>query len=133
MKKYRKHMRDEIEITRIKYDRERKKQYDKTRVAATYYAPNQDVYVDTSVGKVGNRRKLPINRKKGTIIDQIGENAYTVKYYDDGKVEPVNVERMYIINEDKKIDDAKQSQKPKLSRSAKNNRRRRRSKQQNEN
>ena len=55
------------------------------------------VYVDIAVGKVGNERKLSINRKRGIIMDKISENTYVAKY-DDGRLEPVNVDRLYTIS-----------------------------------
>lgn len=69
----------------------------KQRVAPTHYQIGQEVWIDVSVGKVGNARKLGINRKKGQILDKISQNAYTIKF-DNGKVEPVNVERLYTLS-----------------------------------
>ena len=66
-------------------------------MAPTHYVDGQEVWVDVSVGKVGNERKLGINRKRGIIIDKISQNAYIVKY-DDGKVEPMNVDRLYTLS-----------------------------------
>ena len=99
----RKHLQKEIQQTRIKYDAKRKEVYDRNRVAATHYGPNQEVWIDISVGKVGNAQKLGINRKRGIIIDQIGENTYVVEY-DDKTVEPVNVERIYTIHRESNND-----------------------------
>ena len=90
------HLQKEIQETRIKYDTKRKEIYDRKREPASHYGPNQEVWVDVSVGKVGNAQKLGINRKRAIIVDQIGENTYVVEY-NDGKVEPVNVERMYTV------------------------------------
>ena len=100
MNAYRKHMQDEINYTTTKYNRARKRRYDKSRIPPTHYQPNATVYIDESVGKTGNQKKLPINRREATVIDKISDNVYTVQYR-DGKVAPVNVDRMYIIDENK--------------------------------
>ena len=44
---------------------------------------------------VGNKKKLAINRRKATIIEHLGESTYTIKYAKGGKMEIVNVDRMY--------------------------------------
>ena len=92
----RRHLKKEIQQTKLKYDAKRKELYDRKRVPATHYRPGQKVWVDISVAKVGNVRKLGINRKPAIIIDQLGENAYVVEY-DNKKVEPVNVDRLYTV------------------------------------
>ena len=97
MHKHRKVLQQEVINNQNQYASKMKKTYDSKRVAPTRYRVNQEVYVDHSVGKQGNERKLGINRKHAKIMDKIGANTYVVKY-DDGKMEPVNVERMYTIS-----------------------------------
>ena len=101
--KHRENMKQEIAASQAKYNVKRKQLYDKQRVAPTHYASGQEVWIDVSVGKVGNAAKLGINRKKGHILDKISQNAYIVKF-DNGKVEPVNVERLYTLSRVKRND-----------------------------
>ena len=100
----RKHLQTEIQQNRDKYDAKRKEIYDRKREPSSHYKPNQEVWIDKSVGKVGNAQKLGINRKRGFVIDQIGENTYVVEYADDKKIEPVNVERMYTVHRESNND-----------------------------
>ena len=104
LRQRRKHLQKEIQQTKIKYDQKRKQVYDRNRVTSTHYKPNQEVWVDISVAKVGNVKKLGINRKKAHIIDQLGENTYVVEY-ENGKVEPVNVDRLYTVIRESNNDD----------------------------
>ncbi|MCP5014178.1 MAG: hypothetical protein GY938_02715, partial [Ketobacter sp.] len=69
--------------------------FDKNRIDATEYQNMTEVWVDADERKVGNARKLPINRMHGTIIDRIGENAYTIQLTQSGKYMPVNVSQIY--------------------------------------
>ena len=75
------------------YDESRKVAYDRKRIPSTRYQTGERVYVDTRSGKVGNAKKLPINRKSARITDKIGENVYVVRY-DDGSIDKVNVRRI---------------------------------------
>jgi len=97
LRKHREHLQSELLQSRIKYDNKRKEYYDKHRVPATKYTIGQDIFVDISVGKVGNAAKLGVNRKHAIIMDPIGDNSYTVKF-DDGKLSAVNVERIYTVS-----------------------------------
>ena len=97
MSQHRRILQREVIQNQNKYASQMKKTYDSKRVPPTRYRVNQEIYVDHSVGKTGNERKLGINRKHAMIMDKIGANTYVVKY-DDGKLEPVNVERMYTIS-----------------------------------
>ena len=97
LKKHRENLKKEIAAVREKYNKKRKELYDKSRVAPTHYKDGQEVWIDISVGKVGNARKLGINRKRGHILDKLSQNAYIVKF-DDGKVEPINVDRLYTLS-----------------------------------
>jgi len=101
-----------------KYNAAQKRYYDKNRVQAIEYKAGEKVYIDTSVGKVGNPRKLGINRKQAIIVDQIGSNVYAVKYK-DGKVDPINVERIYKVTNKPKSKSTRKSHKNYLQRSAK--------------
>ena len=85
MDDYRDHLKKEITATMDKYNQQRKRYYDKNRIPPREYVNDECVYVDVSVGKVGNKAKLPINRKRAHIIDKIGDNAYVVRY-DNGKI-----------------------------------------------
>ena len=95
---YQKHLQKEVKYNMDKYNKSQKQQYDKKRVPATKYVNKQVVWVDWSQGQVGNLAKLPINRRRAVIIDKIGDNVYVVRYA-NGKVAPVNVERIYTITE----------------------------------
>ena len=97
MNQHRQILQKEIIANQKEYGKKMKKQFDSKRVPPRRYRVNQDIYVDQSVGKVGNSKKLGINRKHGIIMDKIGANTYVVRY-DDGRTEPVNVERMYTIS-----------------------------------
>ena len=99
--KHREHLMKEIQATSKQYEESMKRAYDRSRESPTHYPPGQVIYVDFAVGTVGNRRKMAINRKRGVIIDKISSNAYVVAY-DDGKIEPVNVDRLYTIRTIKK-------------------------------
>jgi hypothetical protein len=120
MKKHRDNLYNSIKQNMNKYNEKRKQYYDKDRVKATHYKPNQSVYVDFTISQVGNRRKLDINRKHGIIMDKISYNVYVVKY-DDGKVEPVNVDRLYTITTN---GTTKNKKKDKNKRRQRNNKRR---------
>ena len=78
--------------------------------------------------------KLGINRKRGHVVDQLGENTYVIEY-DDGKVEPVNIERLYILlresNVRKHSDNSRHVKKGKNSRRNFKKRQRRRNKRNN--
>ena len=95
--KYRKHLQREIKDNMDKYNTSMKAAYDKKREAPQQYRNAQEVYVDFAVGTVANKRKLSINRKRGQIIDKISANTYVI-CYDDGRIEPVNVDRLYTIS-----------------------------------
>ena len=101
--KHRENLKQEIAASQAKYNQKRKELYDRQRVAPTHYSSGQEVWIDVSVGKVGNAAKLGINRKKGHILDKISQNAYIVKF-DNGKVEPVNVDRLYTLSRSKRND-----------------------------
>ena len=75
-----------------------KKQYDKRRKIPDIYNVGQEVYIDIGSGRVGNKRKLGINRKIGVIIDKISDTVYTIRYKQDDKIEPVNIERIFAID-----------------------------------
>ena len=117
--KHRDSLRKEIAAATEKYNAKRKELYDKNRVAPTQYRNNQTVWVDVSVGKVGNARKLGINRKRAIIMDKISQNAYIIKY-DDGKVEPMNVDRLYTLSKSKRVT---KHQKESVNKMGKNKRR----------
>ena len=97
MTQHRKVLQKEITANQKKYGQKMKRNFDSKRDPPRRYRVNQDIYVDQAVGKVGNQKKLGINRKHGIIMDKIGSNTYVVRY-DDGRTEPVNVERMYSIS-----------------------------------
>ena len=96
-RKRREHLIKEIQAKEAEYDKRRKAKYDSHRVASTQYKPGDVVFIDCDVGKVGNKRKLGINRKRAIIVDQIGDNSYSIRYQ-DGKIEPVNVDRLYTVS-----------------------------------
>ena len=106
MRKHRRHLQLELEQSRIKYDTKRKQYYDENRIPASKYQVGQEIYVDVSVGKVGNVAKLGVNRKRAIIMDPIGENSYTVKF-DDGKISAVNVERIYTTSKESNVPKSK--------------------------
>ena len=110
-RKRRQHLIKEIQDKEAKYDTKRKADYDAQRLPASNYNPGDTVFIDVSVGKVGNKKKLGINRKRGTIIDQIGDNVYTIQY-DNGKIEPVNVDRLYTVSKTKNKSISSQPPKP---------------------
>ena len=112
MRKHRQHLQLELEQSRIKYDTKRKQYYDRNRFPASKYQIGQEIYVDVSIGKVGNVAKLGVNRKHAVIIDSIGENSYTVKF-DDGKISAVNVERIYTISKESNISNKSKSKRGK--------------------
>ena len=67
--RHRDSLKKEIAAAQQKYNQRRKELYDRDRLAPTHYVDGQEVWVDVSVGKVGNERKLGINRKRGIIIE----------------------------------------------------------------
>ena len=67
------------------------------RDAPAVYYPNETVYVDATIGKDGNAAKLGINRPRAVIMDKISENVYVIKY-ENGRVEPINVDRLYTLS-----------------------------------
>ena len=87
-----------------KYDKYRKKYYDKNRIKPTENKNMERVLVDTSDKVKGNKRKLNINRKEATIIDILNNNAYVVQY-NDGTRESVNISRIYKDVEDENNSD----------------------------
>ena len=89
----RKDLQSQIRSRTAAYDKTRKIAYDKKRISSTRYKTGERVWVDTRSGKVGNAKKLPINRKQAHITDKIGENVYVVRY-DDGSLDKVNVRRL---------------------------------------
>ena len=94
LQRLRNDMADQIRSRRKKYDAARKRSFDRKRVPAIHYKVNEVVYVDTRAGQQGNARKLPINRKRGRILDKIGQNVFVIRY-DDGEIDKVNVARIY--------------------------------------
>ncbi|MCP4478195.1 MAG: transposase family protein, partial [Planctomycetaceae bacterium] len=95
MAEYYDKMDKHIKANMLKYNKQRKTYFDKNRIDATEYQNMTEVWVDADERKVGNARKLPINRMHGTIIDRIGENAYTIQLTKSGKYMPVNVSQIY--------------------------------------
>jgi len=88
-------LHDMINSRVLKYNQYRKSLYDEHRAPPTHYLSGEHVKIDWSSGMVGNKAKLSINRREAEIIDRIGENAYIVRYVDNGYYQPVNVDRMY--------------------------------------
>ena len=95
MAKYYEAMDAHIKFNMIRYNARRKIDYDKNRIPATHYYDGDEVWIDADERKVGNKRKLPINRVKGVIVDKIGDNAYTLRLTQSGKYVPVNVSQIY--------------------------------------
>ena len=77
-----------------KYDKYRKRYYDKTRTKPQTYKNLEKVIVDLSGSVKGNKKKLNINRKEATIIDKINDNVYVVQF-GDGKRKAVNITSIY--------------------------------------
>ena len=94
MQKLRDDMAEQIHSRQTKYNAARKRDFDRGRVPAVHYKVNDIVYVDTRSGRHGNARKLPINRKRGRVLDKVGENVFVIRY-DDGDIDKVNVQRIY--------------------------------------
>ena len=99
--KQQKQLRKEIRDNMKTYNLASKAAYDKKRVPPLYYGPNQPVFIDDTVGKVGNKKKMAINQRRARIIDKIAANAYVVAY-DDGRIEPVNIERIFTTSRSRK-------------------------------
>ena len=97
LKEHQKVLKQEIIKNLEYYDKQRKKYYDKNRKQAIIYNIGDNVVVDIQVRKVGNAKKLNINRKPAIIIDKINKNAYAVRY-ENGVTEAVNIARLYKNN-----------------------------------
>ena len=119
-------LQSEIKAARDHYDRNSKKYYDKKRTATPELSLGTVVYVDMSLAKVGNKKKLGINRKKGRITDRIGQNVYVIKY-ENGKFEPVNIERIYRVHTAEALELRRKKRKSKAARARKRQRERKES------
>ena len=96
LKKHRGLLHKEMKENMNRYDAIRKRYYDKFRTQPHEYNVGDQVLIDVGVGKVGNKKKLNINRKAAEIILKLNDNAYMVQYADNKK-EAVNLERIYLV------------------------------------
>ena len=92
--KQQKHLHKDVQDHLDVYNQRTRDKYDETQDPPPFYRPNQIVWVDDAVGKVGNRKKMQINQRRASIIDKISENAYVV-VYENGRIEPVNIDRLF--------------------------------------
>ncbi len=60
MKHYYHDLDEYIKLNRASYHQEQQQQYDRVRIPPTHYGPFEPVWIDYSVGMVGNEAKLPI-------------------------------------------------------------------------
>ena len=89
-------LQQEVQAAQDAYSKAQKMRYDESREEPPEYLPFAEVYIETATGKVGNKKKLGINRKKAIIIDKLSDNVYVVEYA-DSTMDIVNVERMYQV------------------------------------
>ena len=95
MAEYYQAMDAHIKFNMIRYNAQRKVDYDKHRIPPTEYYNGDEVWIDADERHVGNVKKLPINRVHGVIVDKIGDNAYTLRLSKSHKYVPVNVSQIY--------------------------------------
>ncbi|MCP4477245.1 MAG: hypothetical protein GY818_04050, partial [Planctomycetaceae bacterium] len=82
-----------------RYQSYQKTAFDQKRVPAVHYDCFEEVWIDETDTQVGTAAKVNANRRKGVIVDKIGENSYLVKLTKSGRYTPVNVGRMYKVLE----------------------------------
>ena len=97
MAEYYQAMDAHIKFNMIRYNAQRKVDYDKHRIPPTEYYNGDEVWIDADERHVGNVKKLPINRVHGVIVDKIGDNAYTLRLSKSHRYVPVNVSQIYKI------------------------------------
>ena len=97
MAEYYQAMDAHIKFNMIRYNAQRKIDYDKHRIPPTKYYNGDEVWIDADERQVGNLKKLPINRVHGVIVDKIGDNAYTLRLSKSHRYVPVNVSQIYKI------------------------------------
>ena len=94
---------EEIKTNMRKYDKIRKRYYDKSRRDPQQYKPGEYVLIDQTDRVTGNKRKLNINKIQARVIKKINDNCYKIKT-DTGKIKCVNITQIVKLNTDNTSD-----------------------------